>query len=82
MSFGLTNAPTYFMSLMHTVFTDFLDSFVVVFINDILIYSRSQEEHAIHLRMVVQRLREHQLYAKFSKCTSYTTTWRVSSIQI
>ena len=68
MSFGLTNAPAYFMSLMHTVFTDFLDSFVVIFIDDILIYSRSQEEHARHLRMVLQRLREHQLYAKFSKC--------------
>ena len=68
MSFGLTNAPAYFMSLMHTVFTDYLDSFVVVFIDDILIYSKSQEEHAMHLRMVLQRLREHRLYAKFSKC--------------
>jgi hypothetical protein len=59
MSFGLTNAPTFFMNLMNSVFMDYLDKFVVVFIDDILIYSQSEEEHADHLRMVLQRLREH-----------------------
>jgi hypothetical protein len=68
MSFGLTNAPTFFMNLMNSVFMDYLDKFVVVFIEDILIYSQSKEEHAGHLRMVLQILREHQLYAKLSKC--------------
>jgi hypothetical protein len=56
MSFGLTNAPAFFMNLMNIVFMDYLDKFVVVFINDILIYSQSEEEHASHLRMVLQRL--------------------------
>ncbi|XP_078148594.1 uncharacterized protein LOC144544050 [Carex rostrata] len=68
MSFGLTNAPTAFMDLMQRVFRDLLDTTVVVFIDDILVYSRSYEEHAAHLRVVLQRLRDHQLYAKFSKC--------------
>jgi hypothetical protein len=68
MSFGLTNAPAFFMNLMNSVFMDYLDKFVVVFIDDILIYSQSKEEHVGHLRMVLQRLREHQLYAKLSKC--------------
>jgi hypothetical protein len=68
MSFGLTNAPTFFMNLMNIVFMDYLDKFVVVFIDDILIYSQSEEEHVDHLKMVLQRLREHQLYAKLSKC--------------
>jgi hypothetical protein len=68
MSFGLTNAPAFFMNLMNSVFMDYLDKFVVVFIDDILIYSQREEEHADHLRMVLQRLREHQLYAKLSKC--------------
>lgn len=68
MSFGLTNAPTAFMDLMNPVFRPFLDRFVIVFIDDILVYSRSAEEHARHLRYVLQTLREHQLYAKFSKC--------------
>jgi hypothetical protein len=68
MSFGLTNAPTFFMNLMNSVFMDYLDKFVVVFIDDILIYSQSEEERASHLRMVLQRLREHQFYAKLSKC--------------
>jgi hypothetical protein len=68
MSFGLTNAPAFFMNLMNIVFMDYLDKFVVVFIDDILIYSQSEEEHVDHLRMVLQRLREHQLYAKLSKC--------------
>jgi hypothetical protein len=68
MSFGLTNAPTYFMYLMNSVFMTELDKFVVVFIDDILIYSNSEKEHTKHLRVVLQRLRDHKLYAKFSKC--------------
>ena len=68
MSFGLTNAPAYFMNLMNKVFMEFLDKFVVVFIDDILIYSKTEEEHEEHLRLVLEKLREHQLYAKFSKC--------------
>jgi hypothetical protein len=68
MSFGLTNAPTHFTYLMNSVFMPELDKFVVVFIDDILIYSKNEEEHAQHLRIVLTRLREHQLYAKFSKC--------------
>jgi hypothetical protein len=68
MSFGLTNAPVHFTYLMNSVFMAELDKFVVVFIDDILIYSRNEEEHAKHLRIVLTRLREHQLYAKFSKC--------------
>jgi hypothetical protein len=68
MSFGLTNAPAYFMNLMNMVFMEFLDKFVVVFNDDILIYSKSGEEHATHLKLVLETLREHQLYAKFSKC--------------
>ncbi|WRX29424.1 Reverse transcriptase domain - like 10 [Theobroma cacao] len=68
MSFGLTNAPAAFMDLMNRVFKPYLDKFVVVFIDDILIYSKSREEHEQHLKIVLQILREHQLYAKFSKC--------------
>ena len=68
MSFGLTNAPAVFMDLMNRVFKPYLDSFVVVFIDDILIYSRGEEEHKSHLRIVLQTLREKQLFAKFSKC--------------
>ncbi|WVZ89377.1 LOW QUALITY PROTEIN: hypothetical protein U9M48_035794 [Paspalum notatum var. saurae] len=68
MSFGLTNAPTYFMNLMNKVFVEYLDKFVVVFIDDILIYSKTEEEHEEHLRLVLQKLREHKLYAKLSKC--------------
>ena len=60
--------PAYFMNLMNKVFMDCLDIFVVVFIDDVLIYSRNEEEHEKHLRIVLERLREHQLYAKFSKC--------------
>ena len=59
MSFGLTNAPAVFMNLMNRVFRPFLDRFVIVFIDDILVYSRSEEEHAMHLRYVLQTLREH-----------------------
>jgi hypothetical protein len=68
MSFGLTNAPAYFMYLMNSVFMPELDKFVVVFIDDILVYSINEEEHANHLHVVLQRLREHRLYAKLSKC--------------
>jgi hypothetical protein len=67
-SFGLTNAPTYFMKLMNKVFMEKLDRFVVVFIEDILIYSETTEEHEEHLRTVLERLRQQKLYAKFSKC--------------
>jgi hypothetical protein len=68
MSFGITNAPTYFMNLMNKVFMEYLDLFVVVFINDILVYSQNKETHEDHLRPVLQKLRDNQLYAKFSKC--------------
>ena len=68
MSFGLTNAPAYFMYLMNSVFMLELDKYIVVFIDDILIYSKNEEEHAKHLHIVLQRLREYKLYAKFSKC--------------
>jgi hypothetical protein len=68
MSFGLTNAPAHFTYLMNSVFMPELDKFVVVFIDDILTYSKNEEEHARHLRIVLTHLREHQLYAKFSKC--------------
>jgi hypothetical protein len=68
MPFGLTNAPGYFMYLMNKVFMEYLDKFVVVFIDDILIYSRSEEENEEHLHLVLQKLREHRLYAKLSKC--------------
>jgi hypothetical protein len=68
MYFRLTNAPAHFTYLMNSVFMPELDKFVVVFLDDILIYSKNEEEHAQHLRIVLTRLREHQLYAKFSKC--------------
>jgi hypothetical protein len=68
-SFGLTNAPAHFTYLMNSVFMPELDKFVVVFIEDILIYSKNEEEHAKHLRIVLMWLREHQPYAKFNKCT-------------
>jgi Reverse transcriptase (RNA-dependent DNA polymerase) len=66
--FGLTNAPAIFMNLMNKIFMKYLDKFVIVFIDDILIYSKDKQDHAKHLRLVLQTLREHQLYAKFSKC--------------
>ncbi|KAL0540168.1 hypothetical protein IC582_024398 [Cucumis melo] len=68
MSFGLTNAPAVFMDLMNRVFREFLDTFVIVFIDDILIYSKTEAEHEEHLRIVLQTLRDNKLYAKFSKC--------------
>jgi hypothetical protein len=69
--FGLTNTPGVFMSLMNGVFREYLDKFVQVFIDDILIYSRTTEEHDEHLRLVLQCLREHKLYGKLSKCSFY-----------
>ena len=68
MSFGLTNALTYFMYLMNSVFMPELDKFMVMFIDDNLVYSENEEDHAQHLRIVLSRLHEHKLYAKFSKC--------------
>ena len=68
MPFGLTNAPAIFMCLMNNVMHKYLDKFVVIFIDDILIYSKSKEEHKEHLKIVLQELREHQLFSKFSKC--------------
>jgi hypothetical protein len=68
MSFGLTNAPAHFMYLMNSIFMSELDKFVVVFIDDILVYSKNEEEHTRHLHVILQQLRDHQLYAKFSKC--------------
>ena len=68
MPFGVTNAPTVFMDYMNRIFRPFLDMFMVVFIDDILIYSKNKEEHADHLRVVLAVLREHQLYGKLSKC--------------
>jgi hypothetical protein len=68
MSFGLTNAPAYFMYLMNKVFMEYLDKFMVVFINDILIFSKNEEEHDEHICLVLQKLRENQLYAKLNKC--------------
>ena len=68
MPFGLMNAPTEFIDLMHRVFHPYLDRLVVVFVDDILIYSKPEEKHEGHLRIVLQTLRDHQLYVKFSKC--------------
>ena len=68
MPLGLTNAPAAFMDLMNRVFHEYLDRFVIVFIDDILIYSKSQEKHEEHLRIVLQILRERKLYTKLKKC--------------
>jgi len=68
MSFGLSNAPIVFMALMNRVFKSFLDHFVIFFIDDILVYSKSKEKHEQHLRLALQTLREHKQYANFSKC--------------
>ena len=76
MPFRLTNAPVTFMDLMHRVSQPYLDQFVVVFIDDILIYSKSEEEHEGHLRIVIQALGDHRLYAKFNKCEFWLTEVR------
>jgi hypothetical protein len=68
MSFGLMNAPVFFIYLLNSVFMDYLDKFIVVFIDDNLIYSQNEQEHEEHLKKVLQRLRDCQLYAKLSKC--------------
>ena len=68
MPFGVTNAPGVFMEYMNRIFHPYLDKFVVVLIDDILIYSKSDEEHAEHLRVVLELLKEKKLYAKLSKC--------------
>jgi hypothetical protein len=73
MSFGLTNAPAYFMYLMNKVFMEYLNKFIVVFIDDILIFSKTEEEHEKHIRFVLEKLRSNQLYAKFSKCEFWLT---------
>jgi hypothetical protein len=74
MPFGVTTAPTVFINMMHLIFQPYLDKFVVVFIDDILIYSRSPEDHVAHLKLVLEKLREHKLYAKFSKCEFWLDT--------
>ena len=68
MPFGVTNAPSAFMDLMNRVFKTYLDEFVIVFIDDILVHSKSPEEHKKHLRLVLQRLRDKELYGKLKKC--------------
>ncbi|MBT1664075.1 reverse transcriptase family protein, partial [Klebsiella pneumoniae] len=68
MPFGVTNAPAIFMDLMNRVFRPYLDKFIIVFIDDILIYSKTPEDHEQHLRIALQTLREHKLYAKYEKC--------------
>ena len=76
MPFGLTNVPVAFMDLMHRVFQPYLDQFFMVFVDDILIYSQSEWEHEDHLRIILQWLRDHHLYTKFSKCEFWLTEVR------
>ena len=76
MPFGLMNGLATFMDLIHRVFKPYLDQFVMVFVDDILIYSQFEEEHENHLRVVLQLLRDHQLYTKFSKCEFWHTEVR------
>ena len=68
MPFGLTNTSVVFMDLMHRIFRPYMDKFVVVFIDDILIYSKDMSSHELHVREVLSTLREHNLYTKLSKC--------------
>ena len=76
MPFGLTNAPVVFMDLMHRVFQPYLDQFVVVFVDNVLIFTQSKDKHEDQLRIAVQLLRDHQLYAKFSNCEFWVTKVR------
>ena len=76
MPFGLTNAPVAFIDLRYRIFQPYLDQFVVVFVDDILIYSQSEWEYEYYLRIVLQLVRDHQLYAKFSKCEFWLTEVR------
>ena len=69
--FGLTNAPATFMCHMNSAFNRYLEKFILVFLDDILIYSKNEEEHEEHLRLTLQLIREHKLYAKLSKCDFY-----------
>jgi hypothetical protein len=71
MSFGLTNAPAYFMYMMNNDFMEYMDKFIMAFIDDILVYSRNEEEHEGHLHLLLQKLRDHKLYTKLSKCEFY-----------
>ena len=73
MPFGLTNAPAAFMNLMNRVFSPYVDRFIMVFIDDILVYSKDWEDHDTHLRVVLETLRKEQLYAKLSKCEFWLT---------
>ena len=73
MPLGLSKTPTVFIDLMNQVLCEYLDHFIMVFINDILVYSPSKEEHMEHLTLVLQRLKKEQLYAKFSKCEFWLT---------
>jgi hypothetical protein len=74
MPFGLTNAPSVFMQLMNSVLAEYIDEFVIVFIDDILIYSNSEAEHTQHVRLVLDKLREHQLHANMAKCSFYQSS--------
>jgi Reverse transcriptase (RNA-dependent DNA polymerase) len=74
MPFGLTNAPTTFQSLMNDIFRDMLDVSVIVYLDDILVYSKNDKDHELHVRQVLQRFRENKLYARPSKCTFFTDT--------
>ena len=69
--FGLNNAPVVFMFLMNVIFRNYLDKFFIVFLDDILVYSKSEEEHEHHLRLVLKMMREHRLYSKMTKCYFY-----------
>ena len=82
LAFGFMNEPAAFTDLMHRVFQPYLDHFVVVFMDDILIYSQSEWEHEYHLRIVLQLLRDHQLYAKLSKCEFWLTEVRASGVSM
>jgi hypothetical protein len=73
MSFGLTNAPAYYMYLKNKVSMEYLDKFIVVFIDDILIFSKMEEEHEVHLRLLMEKLKAYQMYAKISNCEFWIT---------